>query len=98
MQTTVEKIIAALDKKAYGQYDVYVRKQLLDFIDEIKEIEADADFSDSHPDRLPSVGEFIKKLHKVDESCGQETDIISFGMYLTGHDRGTIEQMYRDWQ
>ena len=24
-------------------------------------------------------------------------ELIEFAMYLTGHDRETIEQMYRDW-
>ena len=29
---------------------------------------------------------------------GGVSDAISFGVFLTGHDRETIEQMHRDWQ
>jgi hypothetical protein len=43
-------------------------------------------------------GEFIVTPDLIQEYADQECDIIAFGMYLSGHDRETVEQIYKDWK
>lgn len=42
----------------------------------------------------------IQAMHEYASQGAEEVDwkVISFAMYLTGHDEGTIKQMLNDWQ
>lgn len=42
---------------------------------------------------LKNNGELIKRMPEYDNN-----DLINFAIYLTGHDKETIEQMYKDWK
>ena len=46
MKTLIDKIIEAIQKSANEQYNEFAKKQLLLIIDEIKEIEENAEFED----------------------------------------------------
>jgi len=46
MKTLTDKIIEALEKRAHGQFNEFARGQLLAAVEEIKEIEKEAEFEE----------------------------------------------------
>ena len=47
-------------------------------------------------DDLETTLRWFAKTYHSEQSCDNQH--IDFAMYLTGHDRETIEQMYNDWK